>query len=356
MECYSGQVLHIRSSSKQVIWMHLELTSNVAKKDYTGSARRIEVICKEEESPEVNQYVRYVVKVGDKVSLTGWFEESKALFHGMTCAVTEKYSDVNLSPFRPIPSKQKNLDAQSVKSTVCKYFVNTGVCIYGDKCNFLHPSSGEELKNARDTWKLARRQGRDSLIDPCDPHAGSKSSHGKRAVIFAQGLADSCSDFSQVFDIAGGRGEISIELFITKRISTILIDPRDDCLRPSKKQMKELSKLNLKPTCTHIKSYFPGDLVDASQGISLMQSSLIFGMHPDQATEPIVDFAVKHNISFAIVPCCVFARESPDRMLDGKPVVSYEDFVAYLMAKDSRIQKSFLTFDGRNQCLYMRVN
>ena len=36
--------------------------------------------------------------------------------------------------------------------------------------------------------------------------------------------------------------------------------------------------------------------------------SVVVGMHPDQATEAIVDFALCENKPFAIVPCCVFPR------------------------------------------------
>ena len=42
---------------------------------------------------------------------------------------------------------------------------------------------------------------------------------------------------------------------------------------------------------------------------------LIIGMHPDQATEPIIDMALKYKKPFAVVPCCVFAHENPHRRL-----------------------------------------
>lgn len=34
----------------------------------------------------------------------------------------------------------------------------------------------------------------------------------------------------------------------------------------------------------------------------------VVGMHPDQATDAIVDFALACSKPFAVVPCCVFAR------------------------------------------------
>lgn len=47
-------------------------------------------------------------------------------------------------------------------------------------------------------------------------------------------------------------------------------------------------------------------------------SELLIGMHPDQATESIVDMALKYQKPFAIVPCCVFAQENPHRRLKDK--------------------------------------
>lgn len=38
----------------------------------------------------------------------------------------------------------------------------------------------------------------------------------------------------------------------------------------------------------------------------LRDCTVLIGLHPDQATEPIVDFALRHNKPFAVVPCCVF--------------------------------------------------
>jgi hypothetical protein len=46
---------------------------------------------------------------------------------------------------------------------------------------------------------------------------------------------------------------------------------------------------------------------------------VIIGMHPDQATEAIVDMALKYRKPFAVVPCCVFSHENPHRRLKDKP-------------------------------------
>ena len=40
----------------------------------------------------------------------------------------------------------------------------------------------------------------------------------------------------------------------------------------------------------------------------LQSCSLVLGLHPDQATDSIVDFALQFGKPFAVVPCCVFPR------------------------------------------------
>ena len=86
-----------------------------------------------------------------------------------------------------------------------------------------------------------------------------------------------------------------------------------------------------------------------------MKCKVIIGMHPDQATEPIVDVSLKYDKSFAILPCCVFPNLYPKYMeVDGKSkeVVSYLEFVEYLQLKNSDIKIDYLAFKGRNKILY----
>lgn len=89
----------------------------------------------------------------------------------------------------------------------------------------------------------------------------------------------------------------------------------------------------------------------------IMNTKLIVGFHPDQATESIVDFAMFMNIPFAIVPCCVFPSEFPNRRWNGERVRDHQGFVEYLKAKHPKIQVEKLDFDfcesGKNTILYM---
>lgn len=105
-------------------------------------------------------------------------------------------------------------------------------------------------------------------------------------------------------------------------------------------------------------------------------SSILIGLHPDQATEPIVRAALKAGKPFAIIPCCVFSRENPHRVLlntevkkstvpeelkdgtetttDTRHVSSYDDFVTWLATLHPGIETTWLNFEGMNRVLFWR--
>ena len=88
---------------------------------------------------------------------------------------------------------------------------------------------------------------------------------------------------------------------------------------------------------------------------TLTSAGVIAGMHADQATEPIVDYALKSGKGFAVVCCCVYAKSFPGRKLkeSGDSVGSTEEFVRYLVEKDpSRVRTAKLDFEGKNTVVY----
>ncbi len=91
------------------------------------------------------------------------------------------------------------------------------------------------------------------------------------------------------------------------------------------------------------------------QHIALFQAcTLMVGMHPDEATEAIVDISLALGKPFAVVPCCVMSRLFPHRLnRNNERVATYDMFVEYLKAKHPRIQTAFLPFAGKNQVVYM---
>ncbi len=77
-------------------------------------------------------------------------------------------------------------------------------------------------------------------------------------------------------------------------------------------------------------------------------------MHPDGATEAIVDFGLATGKIFACVPCCVYSNFFPSRRdAHGRKVTRYDAFIDYLVAKaPGRIGVATLPFEGKNRVVY----
>ena len=80
------------------------------------------------------------------------------------------------------------------------------------------------------------------------------------------------------------------------------------------------------------------------------------GMHPDEATDPIMKAANTYSKPFCIVPCCVFAQQFFARRHTTAaglqaPVQTYSELVAYLVEQTSA-RTAQLPFDGRNLVVY----
>ena len=83
---------------------------------------------------------------------------------------------------------------------------------------------------------------------------------------------------------------------------------------------------------------------------------VVVGLHPDEATEPLLDAALHLGLSLAVIPCCVFSAEFPDRRLrSGETPSSYEDFCDYLTEKSDDLNSDILPFIGRNKVIYRVV-
>ena len=88
---------------------------------------------------------------------------------------------------------------------------------------------------------------------------------------------------------------------------------------------------------------------------------MVVGLHPDQATDAAVDFALAHGKPFAVVPCCTYARDfphrrrppGPGRPKGGGPVTTHAHLVEYLLAKAPGVIKcETLPFEGKNVVVY----
>lgn len=172
-----------------------------------------------------------------------------------------------------------------------------------------------------------------------------------------------------VLDIAGGQGKLSLDLqlryglsllrkisFDFSRIACTIVDPRK--MQLSVKQHQILEKKKNENTMQELPCQkvmlFEDDFLEDPENQSLFDKiGLIVGLHPDQATERIVRFGLKHQKSFAVLPCCVFPKMFPDRFNpDGTPVRHYEEFCDWLQSLDTGIQRATLPIPGRSIILY----
>ena len=75
---------------------------------------------------------------------------------------------------------------------------------------------------------------------------------------------------------------------------------------------------------------------------------LLVAMHPDQATEGVVEAGLRHGIPFAVVPCCVFAH------LDPRRPTTYEGFLEHLAGENDGVRRTRLNFRGRDTVLFWK--
>lgn len=86
----------------------------------------------------------------------------------------------------------------------------------------------------------------------------------------------------------------------------------------------------------------------------IKKSSLIIGMHPDEATDYIIFTAMKNNKKFAVVPCCVFPKIFTNRFLaNGDFVNDYPKYVKFIQEKVPNHKTDFLEIIGRNKIIYI---
>lgn len=202
-------------------------------------------------------------------------------------------------------------------------------------------------------------QNMDGKLSRCKTlHGEEPQSKRKRTLVFVDWLLDTFGlDFlrngSGVLDVAGGRGNLAFELFTMRGIPCTTIDPREQ--KFTRKQLQALQrdpKARARGAPRYVKRLFDPDLWQEVEFSDLLTScSICVGMHPDEATEPIVDFALQFKKPFAVVPCCVFPTAFPDRKLLGQHVVTHAQFVEFLVQKSGGAT-THLPFQGLNTVVY----
>lgn len=138
----------------------------------------------------------------------------------------------------------------------------------------------------------------------------------RRFVVFARFLREAFPEAARIADVGGGRGLLSIELGELGFTPTI-VDPRLTTNLPHRVR-KALRKEALRTGRVRRLRRLHARVED----VDLSEFDIIAGLHPDQATEPIVRRAVEARKPFAVVPCCVMPLDGIGR--------SYDEWVAYL--------------------------
>jgi hypothetical protein len=189
---------------------------------------------------------------------------------------------------------------------------------------------------------------------------------------------------SGVIDAAGGSGHVSMALGLAGVKSTV-VDPREavgklpgrdrkSWNRSLRKNLIEASSSDGVPVCQPfdtLRAWFasrPDGVNESFRNVDaanvpvcheqhelLNRCSAIVALHPDEATDAIVDMAVQKRKPFVIVPCCVFARLFPKRRNPNhpeNPANTYDDLLDYLAAKHKDIRRTELPFEGANIALW----
>ena len=156
-----------------------------------------------------------------------------------------------------------------------------------------------------------------------------------------------------ILDVAGGRGDLSFELSAKFSLRCVIIDPR-----PQKFRRWQLKMIRKNPELSpprHILGLFDENFFE-KHDIDVSEVRLVIGMHPDEATEPLVNNALGNHVNFAVIPCCVFSQMFPQRRLDnGTEPVSYEAFCNYLLEKSTSMKSILLPFLGRNRVIFTNL-
>ena len=167
------------------------------------------------------------------------------------------------------------------------------------------------------------------------------------------------------------RGDVARQrcLFETKR-RELFESPMDSALREdvlpfTKKEETTLVRDSDADSLAYDTRLVP-ESMDADETFStleqtLSECSIVLGMHPDQATDAIVDFALERGKPFAVVPCCTYSKEFPKRRRPPSPanpnggglVTTHKHLVEYLLAKAPGLcRTATLPFGGMNTVVY----
>lgn len=364
----SGTVVHIRKVSKKLAFFdieHPEHTKNIKsenKESEIGSLTRTTVVFKSWECGDslvLATRSKDKIHVGDEVVFRGYFE-NKDTFSSKRYSIIQLWSltnpDLVFLP-KPPPDSQVNTLKRSGSDPnidlVCKHFLNTGNCLKSS-CKYSHPEDKKVLTERRVEFVKNKKE-KQLLVHEGDILCDIASS-SQRAKVYAEWIVEKFGlEFLKtglILDIGGGRGDLAFELGTKLGLECIVVDPRSQKFK--RWQLKFIKK---HPTCIksrHIQDFFDNNFFEKHL-VDVKKVRLVVGLHPDEATEPLVDTALEFSLNFSVIPCCVFAQDFPTRRLkNGDSPTSYERFCDFLVEKSSVVEQDLLPFIGKNKVLFKK--
>jgi len=232
------------------------------------------------------------------------------------------------------------------------------------------------------------KQSSNSILPPTSSTINNtRADRKERHRIFAEWLvktygADFLSTGSGVLDVAGGNGALGNELWKLGVCSTLL-DPEPRCDidsvpfrvigKPLVGNGSELTgEIKTKNSMDTTKDGIVIETDGEKERIKhLVETcSIIAGMHPDEATEAVIDTSLRLGKPFAILPCCVFRNLNSERIAMRKqkqqqhgtgatdPFRSYSTFCHFLLHDKAplgiRFETENLSFEGRNKVVFVK--
>jgi hypothetical protein len=112
-------------------------------------------------------------------------------------------------------------------------------------------------------------------------------------------------------------------------------------------------RVNVIEESRRCKKSLPGDKWKRFRYDAKEKYSLVIGMHPDEATDHIVLYAVRNNVPFVVCPCCVKPSAVPFDQVNSH-YARWCKHIANLAVKTHNIMELTLPITGPNTVLVGR--
>ena len=207
-----------------------------------------------------------------------------------------------------------------------------------------------------------------------DPKNRARASRFAEALMDVVGLENLRSTPVGVLDVAGGSGSLTFELSLRRDIPSIVIDPRPVKFNRAQRNTLEFRRKGrelLRPglevshaargqynrfkawDAVQLRTLFGEEWARSDVGDRMLREcTAVVGMHPDEATDPIIELAMRYGKPWAVVPCCVFPNTFKRTLPDGRPVRKYDEFCQYIRGISKDVREIELDFEGRNKMYY----